>query len=153
MAEVKRWHKENARHYITSQWLADQLNNEAEIQVVEVYDPVQPGPNGRTQEDYVEGHIPTASLFDFTQFGPRMAYLPELDTLQEIFEQQGIHYEQPVVFYGSSSIPGMHMAARTAFAAYLLGMEEIYILDGGYQDWIEAEYSVETGEETVTPVQ
>ncbi len=152
MVEKKRWQKENARHYITSERLAQQLHDGLEIQVVEVYDPVQPGPNGRSRADYLAGHIPGASLFDFTQFGPRPEYLPKLEVLQEVFEQQGIRYDQPVVFYGSSSVPGMHMAAKTAFVAYLLGMEQIYILDGGYQDWLDGGYDVESDEVAVTSV-
>ncbi len=81
----------------------------------------------RTQEEWNAGHIPGATLIPLDQLSSRVGELPE---------------DQEIVIYCRSG-------NRSAQALDLLtgvGFSEIYSMDGGINDWIQAGYEVVTGD-------
>jgi len=104
----------------------------------------------RPAEKFAQGHIPGAVHFDLfglslvdTSPAPLKAFLA---MIAHVFELRGVHIEKQVVFYDDNS--GMRAARGFWFLEYF-GHQNVYVLDGGIQAWIEAGYPVTT--EAVSP--
>lgn len=96
------------------------------------------------QTVYQKSHIPGAYYLDLErdlsaparEHGGRHP-LPDPEVFANKLGQAGVTDQSVVVVYDS----GGGMAARAWWLARYIGIEEVYILDGGYQAWVEAGYA------------
>lgn len=92
---------------------------------------------------YKKAHIPTAVHIntDLVEKGPIWNYRSKKE-LQQFALDHGISQNTPVILYGPDSMP----AARVAVALMAMGVKDVRLLNGGFQAWSDAGYSVESGE-------
>lgn len=75
--------------------------------------------------------------------------LPDVLTLAKTLGEIGIDEHKTVVFYDANNDM---FAARAWWLLHYLGHPRTYLLDGGYNGWIEAGFDVTTKIQTATPV-
>lgn len=93
-------------------------------------------------DKYAEGHIPDAIHIntDDYEVGPLWNRVSDDEILASTLKN-GITKDTMVVLYGSDTTP----AARVAIMLKYLGVEDVRLLDGGYQAWTAAGYDTATG--------
>ena len=103
----------------------------------------------REFDEYKAGHIPGAYHFDLDSIesAPTWNICPDEELLNFLLAQ-GITYKSLVVLYGRSQMA----VARAASALMYAGVEDVRILDGGFNAWLSAGYAVETGVQEPVPV-
>jgi 3-mercaptopyruvate sulfurtransferase SseA len=101
-------------------------------------------------EEYESGHIPGAYHFDLASIesAPTWNICPD-DELLEILLTLGITCKSTVVLYGRNIMA----TTRAANAIMYVGVEDIRLLDGGFDAWLMAGYVVETGARRSAPVE
>lgn len=118
----------------------------------------------RNKNDYDTGHIPGAIAFDTNS----IESLPNwnLRTPRELnlaFQKAGISTTTTVILYGKFSNPDLddpfpgssagHLAAmRCAFAMLYSGVEDIRLLNGGFQSWIDEGFEISQDNYAAKPV-
>ena len=126
---------------VNKEWVVQQLENDL-VKIVDCrFDNSDPAV-GRKQ--YETSHIPGAVHFDLqkdlaspaSKHGGRNP-LPDFKELQDKLEAAGISNESTVVVYDNGSAEN---AARFWWLLNYLGHEETFVLNGGYQSWLEAEF-------------
>ena len=113
---------------------------------------------GDNTDTYDAGHIPQAihlNIYALEGGYPDYPYaspaagnlLPDIQ-LQAFIEDMGISKDTTVILYGSS----LTHAGRAAWALMYAGVEDVRILNGGYNAWVDAGYDVETTSNTPSSV-
>ncbi len=99
----------------------------------------------RPAEKFAQGHIPGAVHFDLfglslvdTSPAPLKAFMYMINHL---LEMRGVDLDKEVVFYEENS--GVRAARGLWFLEYF-GHQNVHVLDGGIQAWIESGYPVTT---------
>ncbi len=113
---------------------------------------------------YEEGHIPGAVFTDIylLENGPNSEYAdgyayPEEGNIKPIAELQehlgslGISKDMTVVVYADDDI-SMMTAGRAAWALLLAGVNDVRVLNGNYDAWVEYGGEIETAPNTPVPV-
>ena len=80
-----------------------------------------------------QGHVPGAISLPFAAFldlGHHAGWRPAED-LAAAFEQAGVVWQRPLVAYCGSGVT----ACSSAFAAYLLGRDDVAVYDGSWAEW------------------
>ncbi len=107
-------------------------------------------------EEYAESHLPGAMHLDTNLLETSTTWNRRTpDELRAALQTLGITRDTTVVLYGRDTVakpgepqPGRHAGqiAATRAAAILMyaGVEDIRLLDGGYNTWVQAGYEVET---------
>lgn len=133
-------------YVVDSQWLRQQLDNP---QVVIVDCRFQLADPNWGQQSYCQSHIPGAYYLDLNQdlssevkeHGGRHP-LPDSNLLAQKLAQMGIvQQETLVVAYDDSRFA---FAARLWWLLRYLGHNRVVLLDGGWQDWLQHEYPVDS---------
>ena len=103
----------------------------------------------RRFEEYKGNHIPGAYHFalDSIESAPSWNICPDNELL-EILLAHGISCASMVVLYGRNIMT----TARAANAFMYAGVEDVRILDGGFDSWLKTDYAVETGVRWPLPV-
>ena len=79
--------------------------------------------DARTEQEYIEGHIPGAVLFDYYELGRYIQkVLPAISTDQEI-----------IIYCSGPECDDSELLAREL---YLLGYRNLSVFKGGYEAWI-----------------
>ncbi|TDQ42864.1 sulfurtransferase [Aureibacillus halotolerans] len=133
-------------------WLYGKLHDPAEnVVVVDCRFSLQDSTYGRNA--YLEGHIPGAVYADLDKdlSSPKQIHggrhpLPPEEQLATLFGRWGIDSTKTVVAYDAQ---GGAMASRFWWLLHYLGHPEVYVLDGGYQAWVEEDF--ETTTQVTTP--
>lgn len=102
-------------------------------------------------KDYRNGHLPGAIHFntdDLENGSPRWR-LREAHELQRAFGRAGITPDTTVIVYGEKLIA----AARVWWALKYAGVDDVRLLDGGFQAWAKAGYPVEKEVRLPQPVE
>ena len=116
-------------------------------------------------EEYEEGHIPGALYLDTNLLESRENWnrrSPE--ELEEALRSLGITHDTTVILYGrdtegdaNEKWPGRRAgqiaAARAAMILRYCGVDDVRLLDGGYDWWVRAGNPLETTVRTPAPVQ
>jgi thiosulfate/3-mercaptopyruvate sulfurtransferase len=99
----------------------------------------------RAGEEYSQGHIPGAQLFDLfgislsdTDPAPLKAFSWMIEYMMSF---RGVSFDKTVVFYAGTSDT---RAARGFWFLEYFGHPDVHILDGGIRAWREAGYPVTT---------
>ncbi|MCM2531877.1 sulfurtransferase [Neobacillus pocheonensis] len=130
---------------IDKEWLLKNIN-EYEVRVVDCRFSLAEPEKGR--QDYDKNHLPGAVFFDLekdssghvSEHGGRHP-LPNLDEFIGKLEQVGIDKNTVVVAYDNGEGA---FAARFWWLLHYLGHEKVYVLDGGFKGWNEANFPVTT---------
>jgi len=116
---------------VSTRWLAANLNNPKLI-VLDV----------RRVEDYREGHIPGAvncfyGAWTYQKDG-LFSEIPDEDDLNDTIGYMGIGFDSWIVVTGRMDTPRLsYQSARVACTLQYAGIENVALLDGGMNKWIE----------------
>lgn len=118
----------------------------------------------RNRDAYLSGHIPGAIDLDTLALeAPETWNRRSPEELQEALERHGIAADTTVVLYGKfmwpdnedefpGSAAGQIGAIRCAMIMMYAGVQDVRVLNGGFQSWEDAGYAVSTADEPKTPV-
>jgi thiosulfate/3-mercaptopyruvate sulfurtransferase len=105
-------------------------------------------PRGAGHERYLEGHIPGAAFVDLETAlaGPPgeggRHPLPSADVFGDTMRAAGVSGDRAVVVYdGGTSMA----AARAWWVLRYFGHPRVFVLDGGFSDWLAAGHAIERG--------
>lgn len=131
-------HLENYEKLVYPEWV-ERFTSDEKVKLFEV--------SHEGLEDYQAGHIPGAVHFDLASIecAPTWNICSD-DELLTLLLSLGITSKSLVVLYGRNTMA----AARVANVLMYAGVEDVRILDGGWDAWTKAGYKVETG--VVCPV-
>ncbi|MDT2640394.1 rhodanese-like domain-containing protein [Enterococcus dongliensis] len=123
--------------FVDAKWLKKQMKNDDKTVVIEA--------SYGEGKEYKKAHVPGAFHVDTMEIETEENNWNILDaeTCKEVFLKRGVTKTTPVVVYSSD----INAAARMAFVAYWLGVDQVKILDGGLAAWEKADYKVEKGTE------
>jgi thiosulfate/3-mercaptopyruvate sulfurtransferase len=108
---------------------------------------VEVGPE--KHREYRQGHVPGALYLDTTEVEELPLWNRVADEeLEAVLLAHGIAHDTTVVLYGRDTIA----AARVASILMYAGVEDVRLLDGGFDAWVSAGYDVETGSRSLTAV-
>ncbi len=118
----------------------------------------------RNRDAYLTGHIPGAIDIDTLLLeAPETWNRRSPEALKKALEQHGIDAGTTVVLYGKFMFPdnadefpgsaaGQIGAIRCAFIMMYAGVEDVRILNGGFQSWKDAGYEISTEDVPKIPV-
>jgi thiosulfate/3-mercaptopyruvate sulfurtransferase len=126
-----------------SDWLWKHLND-VNVRIVDCRFSLAEPQKGKI--NYLHSHLPGAVYFDLEQdlsgavgdHGGRHP-LPDVDVLVKKLENAGINHELTVIAYDDGEGA---FAARFWWLLKYLGHENVYVLDGGFKKWHEADFPV-----------
>jgi thiosulfate/3-mercaptopyruvate sulfurtransferase len=144
---------------VTTDWLAEHLGD-PDLRVVDMRGsvstrPVEPGVESATyrgaREEYLAGHIPGAVYIDWTRDivdpdDPVPAQVAPPERFAEAMAARGIGDATRVVAVDHM---GGQFATRLWWALTYYGHDDVAVLDGGWNRWVEEERPVEAGEVVV----
>ena len=118
--------------FVNAKWLNKKLKDDDETVVIEA--------SYGEGKDYRKAHIPGAFHIDTMEIETEENNWNILDaeTCKKVFLKRGVTKSTPLVVYSSD----INAAARVAFVAYWLGVDDVKILDGGLKAWEKADYKV-----------
>ena len=116
-------------------------------------------------EEYEEGHIPGALYLDTNWLEASHdwnRHSPE--ELERVLTSLGISHDTTVILYGRDTLgnpnekwpgrrAGQIAATRAAAILRYAGVEDVRLLDGGYDHWVTAGYPLETDLRTPDPIE
>ena len=125
---------------VTTDWLAEHLGDEGLV-VGEV---------DENPDLYDEGHIPGAIKLHWREDlqDPVERDLVEKDAFEQLMGSRGIANETTIVLYGDKN---NWFAAYAYWYLKIYGHEDVRILDGGRQKWIDESRELTTDEPQVSP--
>lgn len=101
-------------------------------------------------KDYNEGHIPGAIHLDTNEIEEEPLWNRKSDEdLEKMLLKYGVTHDTTVIVYGADSTA----AARGASIFMYCGVEDVRVLNGGFNAWKSAGYEVETEVHEPTPVE
>jgi molybdopterin synthase sulfurtransferase len=115
-------------------------------------------------EEYAAGHLPGAVYLDTNALeSPSDWNRRSAPELEGALQAHGITHDKTVVLYGRDTVPdpdeqhpgrraGQIAATRAAAILMYAGVEDVRLLDGGYDAWLSAGYTIETEERHPSPV-
>ncbi len=118
---------------VTTGWLADHLDA-PDVVVVNAWMPPVTSPDA--QPVYPQSHIPGAVFFDINEICDKTSELPHMLPAPHIFSSAmrklGIGDGQTIVVYDDF---GFYSAPRVWWTFRTMGVESVYVLDGGMPKW------------------
>jgi len=125
---------------VTTDWLAEHLGDDGLV-VAEV---------DENPDLYDEGHIPGAIKLHWREDlqDPVERDLVEKDSFEQLMGSRGISNETTLVLYGDKN---NWFAAYAYWYLKIYGHEDVRILDGGRQKWIDESRELTTDEPQVSP--
>jgi thiosulfate/3-mercaptopyruvate sulfurtransferase len=131
---------------VTPEWLACRLQNPDTIILDATLPPVGVKPPIDTHARYLDEHIPSAIFFDIEELSDHSTQLPHMLATAESFSQSmsalGISDNSTIVIYEQE---GVFSAPRAWWTLRTFGAQNVYILDGGFRAWTEANLPTESG--------
>lgn len=131
------------KHIVSVNWVKEHLN---EFTVIDCRFHL-PAPE-KGYEEYKENHIPGAYYMNLNEdlsstvgaHGGRHP-LPDFQELHRKLEDIGVHDEGKILLYDDQNGA---MASRLWFLLKVLGHKNVWIMDGGYSEWVKHRYPVTT---------
>lgn len=132
---------ENYEYLVPVQWVNDLISGK-EVENYDGRDYIILEGSWGPGDAYSEGHIPGAVHINTDEYevGPLWNRVSDEDLLKATLAN-GITKDTMVVIYGSDTTP----AARIAVMLKYLGVEDVRLMDGGYQAWKASGYEIATG--------
>ena len=124
---------------VSVEWLAERYQQPDLVVLDATLPPVGVTPVVDTHARYLAQHIPGAVFFDIEALSDRSTSLPHMLPGEETFtgsmEALGIGSDRTVVVYEQE---GVFSAPRARWMLRTMGVEAVYLLDGGLRAWIAA---------------
>lgn len=131
--------------FVTPEWVMNCIKNDEEIVILDA-------PYGKKEyildddpdkRKYEVKHVPGAIQIDKSEISGEDSDLNLYDAeiVKNVFLNKGVDKHTKLIVYSD----GIILAARIAFAAYWLGVKEVYILNGGLHAWEKEGYKTESG--------
>jgi len=127
-------------YFVTEQWLKDQLENQADLVIVDVRSQLNDAESGK--KAYTENHIQHAVYLDLKDdlSGEIKEHggshpLPETEKIVKTLGNIGVDEQTTVIIYSNENDM---FSARMWWMLHYLGHTKMYILTGGYQAWMAA---------------
>jgi len=132
---------------VTPSWLAKHLSDPGIAILDATLPPVGITPPIDTRARYLAKHIPGAVFFDIDELSDHSTPLPHMLPTPEAFSRSmsalGVGDQMPIVVYEQE---GVFSAPRAWWMLRTFGAREVYILDGGFRAWIEADLPTDSGQ-------
>src|ERR687888_2318300 len=125
---------------VATEWLAEHLDDD-DIAIAEV---------DENPDLYDEGHIPGSAKLHWRDDlqDPVERDLVEKDAFERLMGERGVSNETALVLYGDKN---NWFAAYAYWYVKIYGHQDVRILDGGRQKWIDEGRELRTDEPQVTP--
>src|SRR5690625_2132336 len=129
---------------VSVDWLKERIDGREKIVIIDArYDLHEPN-LGKSL--YLKSHLPGAIYFDLKEHLSGQVEkhggshpLPRIDDFAKTLGEHGIDQQTTVVVYDAGV--GMY-AARAWWMIHYMGHQDVYILDGGFNEWINKDYPV-----------
>lgn len=96
-------------------------------------------------QQYIDSHIPGAEMLDINMMeDDDLLNIVPFNTLKSYIESKGIEIDTTVIVYSTNK----SAAFRAAFILYWAGVEDVRVLDGGFEKWKDLGLPTESGENT-----
>jgi thiosulfate/3-mercaptopyruvate sulfurtransferase len=150
-------------HLVSAGWLNDLISNGAASEYSNKRYVIC-NAHYRNRSAYQEGHIPGAVDLDTNSLeSPQTWNRRSPEEIKNVLENLGITHHTTVILYGRFSFPDInhpfpgssagHLGAfRCAFIMMYAGVEDIRVLNGGLQSWIDEGFETTTEETEKHPV-
>jgi thiosulfate/3-mercaptopyruvate sulfurtransferase len=132
----------DVKSFVSASWLNDHLSDQDLVVIdcrLDLFD------REKGKHDYLKNHIPGSFFLDInTDFaGSKKTHggarpLPRLEEFINKIENLGISNDSKIVVYDEITFS----SARAFWMFKYLGHQEVYILNGGYSNWIKEGYEV-----------
>lgn len=131
---------------VSPEWVKEKIESDSDLVLLDV-------PYGKKEyiddndpdkRRFIDQHLPGAVEINKEDFESKEYDLNLLsaEKLRDKFLELGIDKDTTVVVYSD----GINASSRVAFIAYWLGVDNVYILNGGIHAWKESGYKLESGE-------
>lgn len=131
-------------YLVSTDWLAERLDDENVIAVDGSWHLPDAGRSGRAE--FLERHIPGAVFFDVDAIADPSSGLPHMLPSPQAFADAvgalAIGDGATVVVYDAV---GLFSAPRVWWSFHAMGVETVYVLDGGLPKWLVENRSTESG--------
>lgn len=131
---------------VTPSWLAERLRDPNVVVLDATLPPVGVTPPVDTRARYLERHIPGAVFFDIEELSDQATALPHMLPSEEEFArgmgELGVSGSAAIVVYEQS---GVFSAPRAWWMLRVFGAQDVRLLDGGLQAWMQAGLPTESG--------
>ena len=121
---------------VEAQQLSEAIAAQPQLQIIDI----------RSPEDYAAGHIPGARSAPYGQWrGPanNPGQLADDAYFQQLTRELGLTDQQPIVVYSSGvDETDFGAAARVYWTLKYLGLTDLSVLNGGFQQWQKAKQSI-----------
>ncbi|MFJ5486963.1 3-mercaptopyruvate sulfurtransferase [Hansschlegelia beijingensis] len=135
---------------VSTEWLAARLGDPEVVPVDGSWYLPDAGRDGAAE--FRERHIPAAAFFDINAVADLSSGLPHMLPSPEVFAEAvgglGIGTGSTVVAYDGA---GLFAAARVWWTFRAMGVDKVYVLDGGLPKWLAEGRPVETGPSSRQP--
>jgi thiosulfate/3-mercaptopyruvate sulfurtransferase len=133
-----------SRWLVSTDWLAEHLRDPGLVVVDGSW--YLPAENRDGFEEYLAAHIPGAVFFDVDEIADHSRGLPHMLPPPHVFElhmaRLGISNGSKIVVYDGA---GLFSAPRVWWTFRIFGVENVFILDGGFPKWKAEKKPVEAG--------
>jgi thiosulfate/3-mercaptopyruvate sulfurtransferase len=137
---------------VSPAWLQSRLQQPGLILLDATLPPVGVSPAPDVRARYLAQHIPGALYFDIEEFSDHSTTLPHMLPSPAEFAAKasalGIDSNAEIVLYEQA---GVFSAPRAWWMFCTLGVERVYLLDGGLPAWMDAGYPVSDSPEHRAP--
>lgn len=122
------------RYTVSADWLQERLGSPGLTIIDGSW--YLPGQNRDARAEYMKAHIPGAVFFDHDAVVDPKSELPHAMPSPRHFEQHassmGISHKDTIVVYDG---PGMFTAPRVWWMFKMMGVQDVFVLDGGFDRW------------------
>ncbi len=133
-----------SRWLVSTEWLAERLADPAVVAVDGSY--YLPQANRDARAEYLAAHIPGAAFFDIEEIADHSTDLPHMLPGPDQFAREagalGIGERDTIVVYEAA---GLFAAARVWWTFRIFGAKNVFILDGGLENWKAEKRPLESG--------
>ena len=143
----------SAEPLVDATWVNKNLNNK-NVFVLDIRNKI----DGGSYETFKQAHIPGSVHSDFLTAGWRatvngvIGQFPGKKPLEQLVGSLGIDNSKHVIIvYGGVNSTDFGSAARIYWTFKTLGHDNVSILNGGFKSWQKAGYTVEAGENVLSP--